>query len=176
MKYSEKNIQETFLKLLETHEVDEIDVQLIATTLKIKRQTFYYHYKNMYDLIYSIYKSKVLYVNDAKSIDSIIKTFLKFLYEEEDFNREILNSLSKDIVEEFTFSYLYKAFAEYLQKYKLNIDQSKEVSRFIIYGLNYQTLHYFKTGNYTEEELYQKIKVFVNDSNIKTIISNYLKN
>ena len=79
MKYSEKNIQETFLKLLETHEVDEIDVQLIATTLKIKRQTFYYHYKNMYDLIYSIYKSKVLYVNDAKSIDSIIKTFLKFL-------------------------------------------------------------------------------------------------
>ena len=79
MKYSEKNIQETFLKLLETNEVDEIDVQLIATTLKIKRQTFYYHYKNMYDLIYSIYKSKVLYVNDAKSIDSIIKTFLKFL-------------------------------------------------------------------------------------------------
>ena len=55
MKGTENSIQVNFLKLLNKYKIDDINVDLLCKTVGIKRQTFYYHYKNVYDLIYSIF-------------------------------------------------------------------------------------------------------------------------
>ena len=56
MKNTEEEIKKTFINLLKNHDIESIDVRMICEALNIKRQSFYYHYKNIYDVIYSLFK------------------------------------------------------------------------------------------------------------------------
>ncbi len=44
-------ISDAFLKLLETHTIDKITIKDIAEKCEINRQTFYYHFSDIYDLM-----------------------------------------------------------------------------------------------------------------------------
>lgn len=169
----EKTIKTTFLNLLETNDIESIDVKLICDTLGIKRQSFYYHYKNIYDVICALYADDELEVGESDSLEVIIKTLINYLYKNEDFNKDVLNSGAKDILEEYTFSYLYRAFNIYLEKYDLRIDSKKDISRFFSKAIAEQLLYYFAHGDYDKEEIYKKLSYLVNDKNLEFLIENY---
>ena len=78
-KKTEKLIQEKFLKLLESKSIDEIDINMICKNLKIKRQTFYYHYKNIYDVILSFYFDDSIEYKSVK-YDDIVQETVKKIY------------------------------------------------------------------------------------------------
>ena len=95
-KKTEKLIQEKFLKLLESKSIDEIDINMICKNLKIKRQTFYYHYKNIYDVILSFYFDDSIEYKSVKYED-IVQETVNYLFKNEEFNREVSHSNAKDI-------------------------------------------------------------------------------
>ena len=115
-KKTEKLIQEKFLKLLESKSIDEIDINMICKNLKIKRQTFYYHYKNIYDVILSFYFDDSIEYKSVKYED-IVQETVNYLFKNEEFNREVSHSNAKDILNEFIYSNLYKTMILYLKKY-----------------------------------------------------------
>jgi len=174
MKNTEKAIQEKFLKLLEKVKIDEVDVNMICNSLKIKRQTFYYHYKNIYDVIFSIFYEKKLDASNTASFIQIIKDLLEFLYEDHDFHLEILQSNANDIINDFCFSYLYKSLNEYLTKYKLTLDQKKEEARFFAKAIDEQILFYFANPNYSKEDNLFKVLIFVNEEIIVKTTRNFI--
>ena len=51
---TEKAIQEAFVKLLNERPLDKITVREIAGECGINRNTFYYHYHDIYDLLESL--------------------------------------------------------------------------------------------------------------------------
>lgn len=173
MKKTEKQIQDKFLKLLETRHIDDIDINSICDSLKIRRQTFYYHYKNIYDVVYSIYY--VEKINEkVDSFENILKNALDFLYKKEDFNKEVLSSNASDILSEFLFSYMFKALQKYLAKYKLTIDQKKNEARFLGKSLSEYMLYLFFLDDSNEEMILKNILLFMNEDIILKITKNYI--
>lgn len=177
MKNVEREIKNKFMSLLNTRRIDEIDVQLLSSELKITRQTFYYHYKNIYDLVSSIILENQVEVGENESLEQIISSILDEYFNKEDFYKDILDSSAKDILEEMTYSYFYKALNLYLkQDNRLNLDGRKDISSFFSYGISNRLLTYFKYDNYTKEDIKEKIKAFLNEENIKSIVEGYLNN
>ncbi|MBP5694659.1 MAG: hypothetical protein J6X03_04365 [Bacilli bacterium] len=167
MKNTEKEIQKAFMKLLSSYSIEEIDVKMICDILKIKRQSFYYHYKNIYDVIYSMFREDDIEIKNSGSLEVIIKDLIDYLFKNEDFNREILVSSAKDILEEYAFSYLYRSFILYLAQYRLTIDNQKETARFYGKAVASQLLFYFKNADYTKEEIYLKMNFLFNEQLLK---------
>ena len=172
-KKTEKLIQEKFLKLLESKSIDEIDINMICKNLKIKRQTFYYHYKNIYDVILSFYFDDSIEYKSVKYED-IVKETVNYLFKNEEFNIEVSHSNAKDILNEFIYSNLYKTMILYLKKYKLNISQKKEESVFISKCLTDYVLYLFENENNTQEEIVEKIATFLSEDIVLNITKSYI--
>lgn len=177
MKNIEAEIKSKFISLLKTRRIDEIDVRLLSDELKITRQTFYYHYKNIYDLIYSIILDEQVEPKEGETLEEISNGILDVFFKKEELFKEILDSSAKDILEEMTYSYFYRSFNLYL-KYdpRLNLDSRKDVSSFISYGISNYLLTYFKYDNYMKEDIKEKLKCFLNERSIKSIVEGYLNN
>lgn len=177
MKNIEAEIKSKFISLLKTRRIDEIDVRLLSDELKITRQTFYYHYKNIYDLIYSIILDEQVEPKEGETLEEISNSILDVFFKKEELFKEILDSSAKDILEEMTYSYFYRSFNLYLKcDPRLNLDSRKDVSSFISYGISNYLLTYFKYDNYMKEDIKEKLKCFLNERSIKSIVEGYLNN
>ncbi len=140
-KQTQKFIMSTFMQLLENESLDKITVRDIVEECEINRNTFYYHYSNIYDLLDDVFR-----------------------VETEKF-------MSEDVDENTTFGEEYERAARFVLKYKkaiLHIYDSKKrdvlqnyletlafsfISRFVKkeadgYGLPDEDIDYI-TGFYT---------------------------
>lgn len=175
MKGTETLIQNKFLKLLNKYKIDEIDVNMLCEAINIKRQTFYYHYKNIYDVICSIFYSKRLEVKNPRVLNKIIEEYLDLLFDDEQFHREINESNAKDALLEYSISFIYKALLIYLDKFKLRGDFKKDVARFVSVSLVNQALFYFLQHDLSKHEIYSKVSAFINEEIVIKMIYNYNK-
>ena len=76
-----------------------------------------------------------------------------------------------------TYSYFYRSLNFYLKcDPRLNLDSRKDVSSFVSYGISNYLLTYFKYDNYMKEDIKEKIKCFLNERSIKSIVEGYLNN
>ena len=177
MKNIKETIKNTFIELLNTHTIDEIDVQLISDSLKIKRQTFYYHYKNIYDLVASIILDAQVEAIKSTNIEEIIDNVLKAYYKNAELYREILSSSARDILIDATYIYFSKSLVYYLEKtFNLSLDDRKEISSFMSHGISNVLIDYLKNENYELEEIKIKVKAFLNEETLKYIVEGYSKN
>lgn len=140
-KQTQKFIMSTFMQLLEGESLDKITVRDIVEECEINRNTFYYHYSDIYDLLDDV------------------------------FRMETEKFMSEDIDENTTFGEEYERAARFVLKYKraiLHIYDSKKrdvlqnyletlafsfISRFVKkeadgYGLSDEDIDYI-TGFYT---------------------------
>ena len=140
-KQTHKFIMSTFMQLLESESLDKITVRDIVEECEINRNTFYYHYSDIYDLL-----------------DDVVRV-------------ETEKFMSEDVDENTTFGEEYERAARFVLKYKkaiLHIYDSKKrdvlqnyletlafsfISRFVKkeadgYGLPDEDIDYI-TGFYT---------------------------
>ena len=175
MKDIETKLKEKFVELLKVRNLDEIDVNLLCEEINIKRQSFYYHYKNIFDLVYDIVKEKPFVIIETSKIETILTSLFNQYYASFDFFTEILSSSAREIVEEAIFSYFYKAFSSYLNKFNLGIDSKIDLSRFFSNSLTYQSIYYLQKKEYKIEEIVDKLLSFINEDTVAVIIQNYSK-
>lgn len=170
---TEKDIQNTFKKLLDKYEFNEIDVNKICASLDIKRQTFYYHFRNIYDVIFSIYcyqKIQEVYDND---LNSIIRNIFIFLFSDQSFNLTIAKSNANDVLNSFISGYVSNSLNRILDRYNLRINDKKDICRFFSKGLSEQCLFYFSANEYSINEATKRISNLFNEDVLKTIIRKY---
>ena len=148
-KQTQKFIMSTFMQLLESESLDKITVRDIVEECEINRNTFYYHYSDIYDLLDDVFR-----------------------VETEKF-------MSEDVDENTTFGEEYERAARFVLKYKkaiLHIYDSKKrdvlqnyletlafsfISRFVKkeadgYGLPDEDIDYI-TGFYTHAIVGKKL-------------------
>lgn len=175
MKNTNLQIQRTFLKLLNTYKIDEIDVNMICKTLSIKRQTFYYHYRSLYDVVVSIYYSKSLKAKRYTDFKKIIEDLGGFLFKDADFNRDIIDSNVKEVLVTYLISFMQKSIVNLLSTYEISKEAKMDIGRFISYGVVNQALYYFKNDEYSLNDIVSKILIYMNDHAIDRILVNYRK-
>ena len=170
---TEKEIQKAFEKLLDKYEFNEIDVNKICSSLNIKRQTFYYHFKNIYDVIFSIYRYQKIQDSYDNDLNSITRNIFNFLFKNQSFNLVIAKSNANDILNNFIASYISIMLTRLLDKYNLRINDKKDIARFFSKGISEQCIYYFAQNEYSINESVKRISYLFNDDVLKTIIRKY---
>lgn len=118
MKKTEQMIIDTFLKLVEEKTLDKITIQDIADQCGINRNTFYYHFDDIYSLIETIFKNRLntieIMFEDGASWDECSKVAVNFLIENRRAIRHIAFSMSRSQLDHYLFVVFKKIFTEYL--------------------------------------------------------------
>lgn len=170
---TEKRIQNSFFKLLKTYEINQIDVTKICKASKITRQTFYYHFESVYDLIFAIYIDKNIESKNSSSIKDIVSDFVSFLYEDEKFNKDVVESNASSVLSEVSFSFLFQTILKYLKKYDIDGEKKRIVARFLARAIGEEILYLFSLITTKKEDIVEEINKLVNENMIKGLISKF---
>lgn len=125
--YTKNLIKEEFLKLLEERSFNSITISMISERCEINRNTFYYHYEDIYSLVKEILQDEIKRVdqefNSSSSWENSLITASSFFME----NKKAAQNLFKSIDKKDTDLYLYKICESVMTKYVENECQTKNI-------------------------------------------------
>ncbi|MBQ1879474.1 MAG: hypothetical protein VZR76_03050 [Candidatus Enteromonas sp.] len=115
------------LKALMTEKsIDDISVTILCKKCGCHRQTFYYHYTDIYDLIADILLNENLGdFEKATTVPESLSIFLEYLKENFSFYRATYISAAHDLPDEFIFGKLRTKFLDILSKNRKNLELKK---------------------------------------------------
>jgi len=108
---SQKALAQSLKELLQERNLGDITVKDITSNCGLSRQTFYYHFKDIYDLVRWIFSTEALdELGDLKTLETWQQGFLKvFDYCRK--NRKLVwnayHSVSKESLEDFLYNQCY---------------------------------------------------------------------
>lgn len=141
-------------QLLETNAFTEITVGDIARHCKISRNTFYYHFRDKYDVISWIFYMEIMpLIGDAVSIDkwgSGMRALCHYFQENKAFYTNVMqfegqNSLS-DCLMEFYENLVQNIILNASGDKVLGPQQIKTISRFYAHGMSGVLLDWIRNG------------------------------
>jgi len=178
---TKKALAATLKKLMQKASLDKITVKEIVEDCGVNRQTFYYHFQDIYDLLGWIYKSEALEsIDHYKTYDTWQQGFFKiFQYVEE--NRAVclntFHSLGREHLEQFLYSVCYNLLIDVVEEVVQDNDISQEYKSFIAnfykFGFVGLMLEWLKSGTKEKpEEIIDKLSKLI-DGNISKAIEKY---
>ena len=140
--------QEGLKKLIKEYPLDEINVVMLCEHCKSNRQTFYYHFRDISDVVESIFlKEKVGYAKKLLDYESILKEMITYINGNYNFVSAINKSYSQEKLYSFIFSYFYSRIGMLLKNHKMD---GNEITRYMSV-LSAQELIYW-VGNKRKEK------------------------
>lgn len=131
----EEQIKETLKKLIETLPLSAITVQKLCKEADIKRQTFYYHFTSIYDVIVSYFLSEEIEgLDKVDTWPNLVHTILVYCSKNRQLILKTLKSDANEAVETFFYNNLYKVGRKLVEnQYKNQLDKNdiNEVSKLI---------------------------------------------
>ena len=109
---TESKYREALKELILTKPLEEITVQVLCDKVNTPRQTFYYHFRDIYDVINSIILEEKIDRSNEIKIQSIIKNTITYTNKNFQFLYSLMNSYAKDLIIEFYYSHFYKKIGE----------------------------------------------------------------
>ncbi len=108
-KDTKQAIKDTFIDLLRTKPFDKITVRDIVESCEINRNTFYYYYSDIYDLLEEVFKIELTEITTVHETGaSWIKGFTK-VGEVAYSNKKIISNICSSRSYEYLENYMYKA-------------------------------------------------------------------
>ena len=123
---TKEKIAEAVEQMMLTKPVSKITVQSVMEQAQMKRQTFYYHYQDIYALLEEIVvtKAKKLFVLDEDNLENSWKSNLRFMGQygkkNENFIRNLYQSMGRDAfgdqLLEISYGSIYRSVQAYAEK------------------------------------------------------------
>ena len=166
--YTKKAIRDAFIELLETKQLKQITVKDIVEECQINRNTFYYHYEDIPDLLNTIIKENADRIVEkypvVDSLDDCIMAVLDLALSNKKAVLHIYSSISRDVYE----SYQWKICDYVSRKYISTITGLKELkdehldivvdyTKCVVFGI---CTYWLENG--MNEEIEEKIKILCN--------------
>lgn len=118
--FTEQAIRTSFMKLLNERPLDKITVREIAAECGISRNTFYYHYHDVYDLLekmFAMEEERMLAdMHDVSTMREGFTQATRFAVENRQAIYHVYNSVSRDTLTR----YLYNSAAISMRRYVLS--------------------------------------------------------
>lgn len=129
-------------KLLIVKDLDKITINDISNECGINRQTFYYHFRDIYDLLEWIFANEVVEkIERETTIDNWQEQFmyvLNYMLENKFFIMKVYNSLSRKLLLDFLFKQYNTIFIEIVddlsKEYNITQENKKFIANFYKYG------------------------------------------
>ena len=140
---TKKALAETLKKLLSKNKLNKITIKEITEDCGVNRQTFYYHFKDIYDLLEWIYKNEVIQeIEEKATYETWQQGFLyifEYILKNKEFVKNTYYSISKDFLLNFIYKQTDKLIMDVLEEKAVNMKVNKQDEKFIAdfykYGL-----------------------------------------
>lgn len=164
----EAKFKNTLISMMETMPLEEINVTALCEKCKCHRQTFYYHYQDIYDLIADIFLNETIEAMDkAKDPKKAISAFLTYAKGNFNFLKSTYNSAARDLTDDFIYSKIYsRLLAIWSNDPKINLssagvrDLARRYSRLFADECGY----WLKDQKITAERFSRHLNKFVDNS------------
>lgn len=178
MKNLTTEIKRVFLKLIYTKPIETINVSSICDELEIKRQTFYYHYRDIFELVDSIFEDYTNELIKEEMDNEYLKSICEFSLDNNYLISSCINGGLRDVINKFYLNLLLPYVSSYVYDLE-NIKElnNKDIKEIIYYHANALSLYMidvFKTEDVIQkDQIINKIHIFLDVDNLERTASLY---
>ncbi|HAS55975.1 MAG TPA: hypothetical protein DEF61_04800 [Firmicutes bacterium] len=162
---TEAKLKYALKQMMEEIPLEEINVTALCKKCGCHRQTFYYHYQDIYDLIAAIFLNENLEkIDSCKDVKSTLKAFLQYVKDNFSFLRSTYNSAARDLTDDFIFGKLNaKLFSVWTKQSnpELKKDSYRNASRRFAHIVADEFGYCFKDSKLTPEKFSKKMNKFI---------------
>lgn len=157
---TEYRLAEALKNMMSEVPLDSISVSALAKKCHVNRQTFYYHFHDIYDLLTLVFlNEEIPHAEESKNTKDLLKCIYNYYSKNKGFIDATLDSAGKQLVEESLHNVCYKVFLKFVGNVqdgkKLHINDRKTIARFYALGYSHTIVYYLSTyKNKTLEGLY----------------------
>lgn len=134
-KFTKMAIVNTFVKILNEKPLSKITVKEIIEACEISRNTFYYYFEDIYNLVDYLFKKEIEKLQEitdtSDSLQEEAEIVLKFLIENKIALKHIYQSVKKDQIELYLFKALDKAMFDFVKNHFKDADVSESDIHFL---------------------------------------------
>ena len=143
-----------FFELLDEKMLDKITVQDLADHCHVNRNTFYYHYNNIYDLLEKLFlrqtNSALGYIEEGESFENCIRAIIDFVLYNRNRARHMVSLSHNEWMVELLGDSFYTIVKAYLEKYYVIEEDEKENEEFLLNFCRYafvgMMMHWIEEG------------------------------
>ena len=178
---TEHKFAEALKNMMSDISLDNISVAALCKKCKVNRQTFYYHFHNIYDLLTLVYlDEKINGLEKVKTIKELMKAVYDYSIKNSKFIMATLNSAGKDLFEEFVYNAIYRTMYKLLSEApdgkKLHANDRKSIARFYALGYSHSFVYYFSTHKTRSFDAMMNTFSFLGDNLLYQAILNFIDN
>lgn len=183
-KYTRERIMEVFLYLLNEKSLDRLTVKDIIETAEVNRNTFYYYFEDIYDLLHQVFIKKLEdFCNETEKNDTFYEEYVRsaeFLMKNKKGMFHIFHSKDRELLrmymEKVTVIFVERFVRQAAASYDISEDGIQYLTGFYSYAIVGNTMNWIQEGMppYRERYLYLVSKSF--EDSIDSFIQSYLKN
>ena len=102
---TEHRLAEALKSMMAELPLEEISVASLARRCKVHRQTFYYHFNDIYDLLALVFlNEKIPQIDETRNSVEMVTAIYRYYESNQAFIDGTLNSAGKDLFEEFVYN------------------------------------------------------------------------
>ncbi|RVU54022.1 TetR/AcrR family transcriptional regulator [Anaerosphaera multitolerans] len=177
--YTKETIQSVFIEMLNERPLSKITIKEIAERSEINRNTFYYHYEDIYELLSEIFQKEIeTFINEYNDTLSWEDSFIsasRFALENKKAIYHIYNSMQREELRDYIYNVAGEVMGKYVERVNRNIGASKEdeimVKEFYQCALTEMVLRWISTGMKEDPNLVIKRIGKLFDGNIERSLS-----
>ncbi len=162
-----KLISDTFSELIKTKDVDKITVTMLIGECHISRQTFYYHFQDMDEVMEWTVQQKGEQLLEksmkAENPDEALEIFVSFFRENSAQLKKFMESRKRSRINKILADAISQYLRRLIERYKspdmrIDYDDMEVMLRFYAYGMTGVLLYYSDKEPLTREKLTGQIK------------------
>ena len=132
---TKRTLSETLKKILQEKSLDKVTVVDIVEASAINRQTFYYHFKDIYDLVeWSCLEDAQKALKEKKTYDTWqegLQQIFEAVLENKPFILNVYRSVKREQVENYLYSLTYQLIEGVVEEQSKNLMVTEEQKKFI---------------------------------------------
>lgn len=176
---TEHKLALTLKSMMSEKPLDEISVISLTKKCGVNRQTFYYHFQDIHDLLAQVFlDEKIDGIDKVRSFDELVEVIFKYYQSNSKFLDAALDSAGLDLCKEFIYNVVYNVVLRFLNKNEksnaVTITEKKNIARFYSSGFTYSTIYYFANSQKKSLSGYKSYLSFINGKEVILAMDNII--
>ena len=176
---TEYQLAEALKTMMSVLPLEEISVAALTRRCKVHRQTFYYHFNDIYDLLALVFlNEKIPNIDETKNSVEMVTAIYNYYIANQPFIDGTLNSAGKDLFEEFVYNTCYRLFTKFInnlaESKRITATEKKNIVRFRAFAYSNSIVYYLSTHKNKTLENMLACFCFENDEKMRKEIMDLL--
>jgi AcrR family transcriptional regulator len=176
---TEHRLAEALKSMMSELPLEEISVAALARRCKVHRQTFYYHFNDIYDLLALVFlNEKIPGIDETRNSTEMVTAIYNYYEKNQAFIEGTLNSAGKDLFQEFVYNICYKSFMKFInnlsESKRIALNEKKNIVRFRAFAYSNSIVYYLSTHKNKSLANMLACFSFENDENMRKEILDLL--